>query len=127
MYCVGLFSMAERKSRLDIQVEKTEKLMQYLLKKKKQNIQNSMVRPLYQEALKSLFFVIVLLLDTLIPLEAYRVFANPFHIIVPLIILGFFLYIELRIYNSLWGKHGKWSLEKYKNLSNQVIEQKDHS
>lgn len=119
--------MAERKSRLDIQVEKTEKLMQYLLKKKKQNIQNSMVRPLYQEALKSLFFVIVLLLDTLIPLEAYRVLANPFHIIVPLIILGFFLYIELRIYNSLWGKHGKWSLEKYKNLSNQVIEQKDHS
>ena len=53
--------MASRKSRLDLHVEKTENLIQYLLKKKKENIQNSLVRPLYQEALKSLFLVAVLL------------------------------------------------------------------
>jgi hypothetical protein len=106
--------MESRKSRLDLHVEKTENLMKYLLKKKKQNIQNSLVRPLYQEALKSLFLVGVLLLDTLLPLEAYRSLLFPLNIIVSLLVLGVFLYGEIRVYNTIWGKKGCWSLEKYR-------------
>jgi hypothetical protein len=106
--------MESRKSRLDLHVEKTENLMKYLLKKKKQNIQNSLVRPLYQEALKTLFLVGVLLLDTLLPLEAYRSLIFPLNIVVSLIILGVLLYLEIRLYNAIWGKKGCWSLEKYK-------------
>ncbi len=105
-----------RKSRLDLQVEKTENLINYLLKKKKENIQNSLVRPLYQEALKSLFLVAVLLLDTLIPLEAYRSFLFPINILIAAVLLGVFIYLEIRVYNALWGKKGRWSLEKYRTL-----------
>jgi len=118
--------MASRKSRLDLHVEKTENLVNYLLKKKKENIQNSLVRPLYQEALKSLFLVAVLLLDTLFPLEAYRSLVFPLNIAVSVIILGVLLYIEIRLYNALWGKKGRWSLEKYKKtIANTTKEKTD--
>lgn len=108
--------MTPRKSRLDLHVEKTENLFNYLLKKKKENIQNSLVRPLYQEALKSLFFVAVLLLDTLIPLEAYRSFIVPINFLIAIVLLGVFVYLEIRVYNALWGKKGRWSLEKYRTI-----------
>jgi hypothetical protein len=116
--------MASRKSRLDSHVEKTENLVNYLLRKKKDNIENSLVRPLYQEALKSLFLVVVLLLDTFIPLEVYRNLISPLNIIVSLIILSILLYIEIRLYNSLWGKKGRWSVEKYKKSIGKTIEEK---
>jgi ABC-type xylose transport system permease subunit len=105
-----------RKSRVDLQIEKTENLVNYLLKKKKENIQNSLIRPLHQEALKSLFFVAVLLLDTLLPLEAYRSIPSPFNIFIAIVLLGVFIYLEIRVYNALWGKKGRWSLEKYRTL-----------
>ena len=117
--------MTSRKNRLDIQVEKTENLVNYLLRKKRENIQNSLVRPLYQEALKSLFLVIILLLDTLIPLEVFRMLFSPLNIVTSLIILVIFLYIEIRLYNSLWGKKGRWSIEKYKkSVENTMVEKK---
>ena len=116
--------MASRKSRLDIHVEKTENLINYLLRKKRENIQNSLVRPIYQEALKSLFLVIVLLIDTLIPLEAYRMLFYPLNIVISLIVLSIFLYIEIRVYNSVWGKKGRWSIEKYKKPIENVIDEK---
>jgi len=116
--------MASKKNRLDLHVEKTENLVNYLLRKKRENIQNSLVRPLYQEALKSLFLVIVLLIDTLIPLEAYRILFSPLNILISLIILGIFLYIEIRVYNSIWGKKGRWSIEKYKKPIENTIEEK---
>jgi hypothetical protein len=116
--------MIVRKSRLDIHVEKTENLMKYLLQKKKENIQNSLIRPLYQEALKSLFYVAVLLLDTLLPLEAYRSFLFPFNIICSLLILSVFVYIQIRVYNSIWGKKGRWSLEKYKKTIETTADKK---
>jgi predicted YcjX-like family ATPase len=118
--------MTSRKNRLDIQVEKTENLVNYLLRKKRENIQNSLVRPLYQEALKSLFLIIVLLIDTLIPLEIFRILFSPLNIVLSLIILGVFLYIEIRLYNSVWGKKGRWSIEKYKKpIGNAIKEKKD--
>ncbi|HIG99385.1 MAG TPA: hypothetical protein HA258_02280 [Thermoplasmata archaeon] len=116
--------MTPRKSRLDLHVEKTENLVHYLLKKKKENIQNSLVRPLYQEALKNLFLVVVLLIDTLFPLEAYRSLPFPVNIIVSVIILGVFLYIEIRLYNAIWGKHGRWSLDKYKKTIVKTTDEK---
>ena len=116
--------MASKKNRLDLHVEKTENLVNYLLRKKRENIQNSLVRPLYQEALKSLFLVIVLLIDTLIPLEAYRILFSPLNILISLIILGIFLTIEIRVYNSIWGKKGRWSIEKYKKPIENAIEEK---
>ena len=118
--------MTTRKSRLDLQVEKTENLVNYLLRKKKENIQNSLIRPLYQEAVKSLFLVGVLLLDTLLPLEAYRSLVSPLNIVVALIILCVLLYLEIRLYNAVWGKKGCWSLEKYrKTLATTTEEKKD--
>jgi hypothetical protein len=116
--------MTSRKSRLDIHVEKTENLVNYLLRKKRENIQNSLLRPLYQEALKSLFLVIVLLIDTLIPLEVFRMLFSPLNIVMSIIILGIFLYIEIRLHNSLWGKKGRWSIEKYKKPIGKTIEEK---
>lgn len=116
--------MEARKSRLDLHVEKTENLVNYLLRKKKENIQNSLVRPLYQEALKSLFLVGVLLLDTLLPLEAYRRLIFPANIIVSLILLGVFLYLEIRLYNAIWGKNGRWSLEKYRKTNATTTDEK---
>lgn len=88
-----------------------------LLKRRRESIQKSLIRPLYQEALKSMFFVLVLLLDSLIPLQLYFLFVYPYDIIVSLIVLVFFLYIETRVYNSLWGKKGRWSLDNYQQQS----------
>lgn len=120
----GLLRMASRKNRLDVHVEKTENLVNYLLRKKRENIQNSLVRPLYQEALKSFFLVVVLLIDTFIPLEVFRNLSSPFNIALCLVVLGVFLYVEIRIYNSLWGKKGRWSLDKYKKSSGKAVEEK---
>ena len=99
---------------MDLHVEKTENLIHYLLRKRKESIQNSLIRPLYQEALKSLFLVAVLLLDTLIPLDLFVTLAFPINLVASLAVFLFFLYIEIRIYNAVWGKQGCWSLEKYK-------------
>jgi len=121
---VGLLRMASRKNRLDVHVEKTENLVNYLLRKKRENIQNSLVRPLYQEALKSFFLVVVLLIDTFIPLEVFRNLSSPFNIALCLVVLGVFLYVEIRIYNSLWGKKGRWSLDKYRKSSGKTVEEK---
>jgi len=121
---VGLLRMASRKNRLDVHVEKTENLVNYLLRKKRENIQNSLVRPLYQEALKSFFLVVVLLIDTFIPLEVFRNLSSPFNIALCLVVLGVFLYVEIRIYNSFWGKKGRWSLDKYKKSSGKAVEEK---
>lgn len=109
--------MARRINRLTLHVEKTESLTNYLLRRKREGIQKSLIRPLYQEALKSLFLILILLVDTLIPLEVFRDFSTPFNIVLSLVTLGIFLYVEMRIYNLLWGKKGRWPLEKYKKTS----------
>jgi len=109
--------MKPRINRLTSQVERTESLFNNILRRKREGIQKSLIRPLYVEALKSLFLVIVLLVDTLIPLEIFRDLPGTLNIIFALITLVIFLYIEIYIYNLLWGKKGRWSLEKYKKKS----------
>ena len=78
-----------------------------------------MIRPLYQEALKTLFVVAVLLVDSLIPLQFYVSLASPYNIVLTIVILGVFLYVEVRIYNALWGKNGRWALAKYEGRAKQ--------
>ena len=112
-----LFLMTRRKNRLDLHVEKTEGFVNYLLNRKKESIQKSLVRPLYQEALKSLFLVAAILIDTLIPLEIFLDFFVPLNIILAIVVLIIFLYLEIRIYNAFWGKNGRWSIEKYKKVN----------
>lgn len=112
-----LFLMTRRKNRLDLHVEKTEGFVNYLVKRKKDSIQKSLVRPLYQEALKSFFLAVALLIDTLIPLEIFLDIFSPLNIILALVVLIIFLYIEIRVYNSFWGKNGRWPLEKYKKTN----------
>ena len=105
--------MKPKINRLTSHVERTEGFINHLLRRKRENIQKSLIRPLYQEALKSLFLVIVLLVDTLIPLEMFQSLPATINIIFALVILILFLYVEIRVYNHLWGKKGRWSLEKY--------------
>ena len=109
--------MKPRKNRFVSQIERTENIINYLSRKKREGIQKSLIRPLYQEALKSLFLVVVLLVDTLIPLEIFRSLPAIINIVFALIVLIIFLYLEIYVYNHLWGKNGRWSLEKYKKIS----------
>jgi len=109
--------MTKRKNRLDLYVGKTEGFVSYLIKRRHDSIQKSLIRPLYQEALKCLFYVVVLFVDTLIPLQIFVDFPDIINIVSAMVVLIIFLYIEMRIYNLLWGKNGRWSLEKYKKTS----------
>lgn len=104
-------------NRLNLQVERIETLTRYLLKRRRENIQKSLIRPLYQEILKSIFLVIIILIDTLVPLEIYFDFPNIVNILLSFLAIIIFLYVEMRIYNVLWGKNGRWSLEKYEKNS----------
>jgi hypothetical protein len=106
--------MKEKINKLTYHVERTEAFTNYLLRKKFESIQKSLIRPLYQEVLKSLFLILILLVDTLIPLELYLDLPNILNILLSITVLCIFLYVEMHIYNLLWGKNGRWSLEKYK-------------
>ncbi len=109
--------MKQKINRLSSNVERFEKLINDFSIRKKESIQKSMIRPLYQEVLKSLFLVIIIIVDTLIPLEIFQILPNLINIIVTLIVLSIFLFVELYIYYLLWGKNGRWSLEKYEEVS----------
>ena len=72
-----------------------------------------MIRPVHQEALRSVFFVAVILVDAFIPLQLLVSIVSPFNIVGCLISLGILLFVEAKAYNRLWGKKGRWSLDKY--------------
>jgi Flp pilus assembly protein TadB len=112
-----LVSKNKAKNTIDSRVDTLDKTLNYLTKRKPNNIQKSLVRPLYQEALKCLFLVVVLLVDTFIPLQILVDLPNIVNVVFALVALVIFLYVEMRIYNLLWGKKGRWSLEKYKKTS----------
>ena len=114
--------MKPKINRLTSHVERTESVINHLLRRKRESIQKSLIRPLYQEALKSLFLIVVLLIDTLIPMEIFQVLPAIINIIFALLILILFLYVEIRIYNQLWGEKGCWSLDKYKKTPQKIKE-----
>ena len=100
-------------------VERADRLWSSVARWRQESIRKSLLRPLYQEALKTLFLVAVPLVDSLIPLQFYVSLTNPYNIIMTLVILVIFLYIEIRIYNAIWGKKGRWSLSKYEGREEQ--------
>lgn len=59
----------------------------------------------------SLTFVIIV--NALIPLQVFTSFQPPVNIITALVALCVLLYIEIQIWNAVWGKNGRWSIEKY--------------
>jgi hypothetical protein len=83
-----------------------------LQKRRQQRIEETMRRPLYQEATRSLFFIVIVFVDAFLPLELYYDFPAPNNGIIALIVLGMLVYGEIRLYNTTWGKKGRWSLEK---------------
>ena len=101
--------------------ERANRLWSTLAKWRRESIRKSLLRPLYQEALKTLFLMVVLLVDSLIPLQFYVSLTSPLNIVGTLVSLGVFLFLETRIYNALWGKNGRWALTKYEKR----VEQKD--
>lgn len=100
-------------------LERTERLWTSIARWRQESIRKSLLRPLYQEALKTFFIIAVLLVDSLIPLQIFVSLVSPYNIIVTLVILGVFLYVEVRIYNALWGKNGRWALSKYEGRTKQ--------
>jgi hypothetical protein len=100
-------------------LERTERLWTSIARWRTESIRKSLIRPFYQEALKTLFLVAVLLVDSLIPLQFFVSFASPYNIILTLVVFGVFLYIEIRIYNAVWGKNGRWALSKYEARTEQ--------
>lgn len=112
-----------KKTKDESRLERTERLWTSIARWRQESIRKSMIRPLYQEALKTFFVVAVLLVDSLIPLQFYVSLASPYNIVVTLVILGVFPYVEIRIYNATWGKNGRWALAKYEGH----VEQKDSS
>jgi len=96
------------KSRL----ENTERALAYLSKRRQENIKKSLIWPLYQEILKCIFIVFVMLIDVFIPLQILIEMPTPVNSIGSIIFLITFLCIEIKIYQVIWGKNGCWSIEK---------------
>jgi len=99
-------------SRWDKKLEIVEGTFKRYSERRKKNIYQSLLRPLYQEILKCIFITIIMIIDTLLLLEIILYLKIPFNIIIFISAIIFF-YIELKIYNSIWGKNGKWSIDKY--------------
>ena len=83
-------------------------------KRRKESIEKSMLRPLYQEVLKCIFIIFIMLFDTFVLLQLLVDVVSPFNYIAFFIVLAVMLYVEIRIYGSIWGKNGCWSLDQYR-------------
>ena len=83
-------------------------------KRRKESIEKSMLRPLSQEILRCIFIIFIMLLDTFVLLQILLDLPRPFGFILFAIILIVALYVEIRIYGSIWGKNGCWSLDQYR-------------
>jgi hypothetical protein len=108
-------SAPQRESRID----RTDRLWVSLSQWRRERIRKTLIRPLHQEALKNLFLAGVLLLDSFLPLQLYVSLQTPYNIISSLIALGILLYLEVRCYNAVWGKNGRWSLQNSTTSSEQ--------
>jgi hypothetical protein len=99
--------------RLEKRLEIVETTFKKYSERRKKNIKKSLIRPLYQEFLKSLFIIIIMILDVFLILEIIILLSFPINLI-SIIIITVILYIEKKIYNKYWGQTGKWSINKYK-------------
>jgi hypothetical protein len=94
-------------------LERQETLWASLGRRRRQRIRRTSLRPLYQEILKSLFLTGAIIVDALLPLQVFVSFTFPVDVIASVIPLCILLYIEIRIWNAVWGKGGRWGIEKY--------------
>jgi hypothetical protein len=108
-----------KKAKDESRLERSERLMTSIVRWRQESLRKSMLRPFYQEALKTLFLVAVLLVDSLIPLQFFVSLGSPYNIILTLVSFGVLLYVEVRIYNAVWGKNGRWALAKYERRTEQ--------
>lgn len=101
-------------SRIDNRLNIVENTFKKYSDRRKKNIQNSLLRPLYQEFLKTLFIIIIMIFDIFLSLEIILSLNFPINLIILTISIFFILYAEIKIYSAYWGIHGKWSINKYK-------------
>ena len=102
------------KSNLETRLEATDRILKYFSERKRRSIENSLVRPLYQEVLRTLFIILSMLTCIFIPLQLLLDFFTPLNYIASPLMFLILFYVELKIYEKIWGKKGIWSIEKYK-------------
>ena len=111
-----MLAMKERKGKLvwESRYGAFDGMLLRASKRKRENIEKIMLRPLSQEVLRCVFIIVVMLLDTFVLLQILLDIPKPFGFILFAIILIVFIYVEIKIYGSIWGKNGCWSLDKYR-------------
>ena len=103
-------------SRWDKKLEIVENTFKRYSERRRKNIYQSLLRPLYQEILKCIFFIITMIFNTFLLLEIIIIFNYPSNVIIFLISISTLFYIEIKIYNIYWGTKGKWSINKYRKI-----------
>ncbi|MCK5258345.1 MAG: hypothetical protein KAJ69_02400 [Thermoplasmatales archaeon] len=109
-------TMKKRRSRSvwESRHEAFDSMLLRVSKRRKKSIEKIMLRPLSQEVLRCIFIIFIMLLDTFVLLQILLDLPRPFGFILFAIILIVALYVEIRIYGSIWGKNGCWSLDHYR-------------
>ncbi len=105
--------MVEKKDNPGSRVERMDLFWTSRATRRRERIRKTMLRPLYQEVLKNLFLALVLIVDVLLPLQVFMSLGFPVNMLAALVAVCVLLYIEMRIWNAVWGRSGRWSLEKY--------------
>jgi len=105
--------MVEQKDNPRSRVERMDTFWASRADKRRERIRRAMLRPLYQEILKNLFLALVLIVDVLLPLQVLMSISFPVNVITSLVAVCVLLYIEMRVWNAVWGRSGRWPLEKY--------------
>jgi hypothetical protein len=111
-----MLTMKKRRSKsvLESKHEAFDSMLLRVSKRKRESIEKSMLRSLSQEVLRCIYIILIMLLDTFVLLQILLDMPRPFGFILFAIILIIALYVEIRIYGSIWGKNGCWSLDKYR-------------
>ena len=105
--------MVEKKDDPESRVERMDSFWASRADRRRERIRKSLLRPLYQEVLKNLFLALVLIVDVLLPLQVFMSLGFPVNVLAALVAVCVLLYIEMRVWNAVWGHSGRWSLGKY--------------
>ncbi|MBU0496624.1 MAG: hypothetical protein KKG04_01550 [Candidatus Thermoplasmatota archaeon] len=102
-------------------IEQLENAWKRISERRIKSIQNSMIRPLYQEIIKMIFYVFVTIFNSLLLLQILIESTTIIIDVIYIMVLTVVSYLEYRVYAALWGKKGRWSLiknyEKIENIS----------
>ena len=111
-----MLTMKKRRSKsvLESRHEAFDSMLLRVSKRRKESIEKIMLRPFSQEILRCIFIIFIMLLDTFVLLQILLDVPKPFGFILFAIIIVVALYVEIRIYGSIWGKNGCWFLYQYR-------------